>query len=698
MHVELAALGDPVLVPGVVAAKFGLQEGQGRSPLVTLIDHLKERNLLLLLDNCEHLLDGCRRLTSALLTDCPALTVVMTSRQRLGLPGEVAWRVPSLSVPSRLGALDEEELMRSASAQLFVARAQAINPDFKLNEKSSEAVAKICRRLDGIPLAIELAAARTQVLTTQEIEGRLDDRFRLLTKGNPLSLPRHETLRATLDWSHDLLSVDQQLLWRRLSVFRGGCGLAAAEVVCTDSALPADRVLDLVGELADSSILYVEERSGSARYRLLETIRAYGLERLDNSCEADEVKRRHRAWVLEIALRAEPEWRGANQLEWLDRTEGELDNFRAALDWSFDNGDVEAGSRIATSLWLLWTVRGYFTEGRRWLETALPQMSQSTSLKARVLNDAGFLAYSQGESEVALPLLRESLRVADESADPGAVAYSTVRLGIGLFFHRDYQEAESLLQEALRMYREKGDNVGTYLALYELAEVVCALGDYERSAALHEESLALKRLQGDKWHIAFSLFGLGLLHLRRGDTAMASRLLVDCLRLRQELRTPHDIAVTLEVLAWGAAELGRARQAACLLGAANALLSTVSTVLSPHHRPGHDRCLASIQRALTPTDFDAAFKEGSRMSEEAAIAFAEAAVEAPAGAVVAKPILSARERLVASLVAQGLSNRQIAGRLVISERTAESHVEHIRNKLGFHSRSQVAAWAVEQKL
>jgi len=696
--VELADLGDAALVPGVVTSAFGLEESQGRNPLRTLIDFLAERELLLMLDNCEHLLDACRRLTSAVLAQCSGVRVLTTSRQRLGLPGETAWRVPSLSVPTQLGSLNVDELMRSAAAQLFVARAQAINPDFKLGEKSREAVANICRRLDGIPLAIELAAARTQVLTAQQIEARLDDRFRLLTKGDPLALPRHETLRATLDWSYELLSADQQLLWRRLSVFRGGCTLPAAELVCADRSLPMKTVLDLVSELADSSILLMEEEAGVGRYRLLETIRAYGDERLQGSGEAHQVKRRHCAWVLELALGADLEWRGANQLSWLDRTEAELDNVRAALEWSLDNADGETASRIATSLWLLWTVRGYMSEGRRWLEAALPHMSEPTSLKARVLNDAGFLAYSQGESELALPLLRESLQVAQRDADPSAIAYSTVRLGIGLFFHGDYRDAERILQEALRLYRELDDKVGQYLAIYELAEVVCALGEYERSAALHEESLALKQVQGDKWHIAFSLFGLGLLHCRRGNIPKASQLLVECLRLRQELRTRNDIAVTLEALAWVAAELGRARQAACLIGAANALLSTVSAVLSPHHRPAHDRCMASIQRALTPSEFDAAFKEGSRLSEGAAVEFAVAAVEAPASTKVAKPLLSARERLVAGLVAQGLSNREIAGRLVISERTAESHIEHIRNKLGFHSRSQVAAWAVEQGL
>ncbi len=369
--VELAALGDSALVPLAAASALGVAEQPGRPPIETVSDFLRPRSLVLVLDNCEHLLDACAVLADSLLRASRRLRVLATSRQALGMGGETAWRVPSLAMPDPARPATAEQLVSYEAARLFVERAKSALPTFGVTKDNAAAVAAVCWRLDGIPLAIELAAARVGMLTVRQIEARLDDRYRLLTGGSRTVLPRHQTLRGLVDWSHDLLSEPERVLLRRLSVFAGGWTLEAAEAVCAFGAGEGscDDVLELLSELAAKSLVLADEQNGQMRYRFLETIRQYGAERLRASGEEAVVRDRHLEWFLALAERGEPELRGPDQVRWLDRLEAEHDNLRAALAWSQLESSSEraraAGLRLAGALSWFWRVHSQFSEGRR---------------------------------------------------------------------------------------------------------------------------------------------------------------------------------------------------------------------------------------------------------------------------------------------------------------------------------------------
>jgi predicted ATPase/DNA-binding XRE family transcriptional regulator len=407
---ELAPLADPTLVARTVAAVVGVHEQSHQTILASLVDALRSKRLLLLLDNCEHVVDVCAHLADAILRECPRVHILAPSRESLGVYGELAWRVPSLSTPPRgpwpSDAGDPVLLLRYASARLFVERARLIDPDFVVTAPDAVALAQICQRLDGIPLAIELAAARVKVLSMEGIAVRLDDQFRLLTGGSRTSLPRQQTLRATIDWSYTLLSKPERCLLRRLTVCSGGCSPEAAEAVCADegagswvmgdglpspahspstpgtqSPIPREDVLDLVTQLVDKSLVQVEQHDGEERYRLLETIRHYARDRLAESGETDRVRDRHRDWFLQLAERAKPELVGSQQVVWLDRLEAD-DNLRSALDWCVQRGPAELGLRLAGALWRLFYVRDAYVEGREWLNRVLaaPGAREATTL------------------------------------------------------------------------------------------------------------------------------------------------------------------------------------------------------------------------------------------------------------------------------------------------------------------------------
>ncbi|MEJ7816454.1 MAG: AAA family ATPase, partial [Rubrobacter sp.] len=363
--VELVPLADPSLVPQAVASTLGVREEPGRSPTETLSDYLGSKKLLLVLDNCEHLIEACAALAETLLRSCSELRVLATSREALGITGEVAWPVPSLSLPDlrRLPAV--ESLPQYESALLFVERAEAVKPDFALTEQNAPAVAQVCYRLDGIPLAIELAAARVKVLPVEQISERLDDCFRLLAAGSRTAMPRHRTLHATMDWSHELLPEAERTLFRRLSVFSGGFSLDAAEWVCAGEELERDEGLELLSHLVDKSLVVAREEGGEARYRLLETVRQYGWERLSESDEAVEFRERHAGYYLALAEEAEPELKREGQVAWLERLERERDNLRAAMRWLLGRGELEEVARLGWALWLFWGIRAHFAEGRR---------------------------------------------------------------------------------------------------------------------------------------------------------------------------------------------------------------------------------------------------------------------------------------------------------------------------------------------
>jgi non-specific serine/threonine protein kinase len=752
--VELAPLGEPGHLPLAVAEAAGVRERPGRAVADRLVEVLAGRRLLLVLDNCEHLVDAAARLAETVLTACPGLRILATSREPLRIAGEVAWRVPSLRLPLPGVALTPAALLDYPATRLFVERAAAVDPGFAVGERGARAVAEICARLDGIALAIELAAARTRLLSPEQIVERLDDRFRLLSGGSRTAPARQQTLGATLDWSHELLAPEERVLLRRLAVFAGGWDLAAAEAVCAGDGLPGGAVLDVLGELVAKSLVQVESGDGAARYRLLETIRQYGQARLDEAGEAPAVRRRHAAHYLDVAERAEPHLRRAEAGAWLDRLHADHDNLRAALAWGEGAADAaDLLPRLAGALWMFWWQRGHFAEGRRWLEAALRRPAPPAA-RVTTLFGAASLAGYQDDYARARALWQDLLALGREGGDEATVSWALGRLGYVAMLVGEYGRAAALCAESVAIGRRLGDDEALALALMSTGHVAYAQGDLERAAAAYEEGAALDRVSGTAYRSQYWLASLGAVAAGQGEFDRAGALCAESLALARQrgdlwasdqalriltrvarLRSDHEegaalaaahlallrelgsrgrIAECFENLAWVARVRGQAARAARLLGAATALRQALGRPVPESHRGEVEADLAAVRAALGAAAFATAWAEGQTLDPMALVAAGAgdgppapapappappAAPAAPdAGPAPAPDPLTRRERQVAALVAQGLTNREIARELVITEGTVGVHVEHILAKLELRSRTQVAAWVIVRGL
>ncbi len=543
--VELAPLSDPTLISQTVASTLGVHEEPGRPLTDTLADFLRPKSLLLLLDNCEHLLSPCAQLADALLRACPTLRILATSREALGITGETAYRLPSLSLPD-VASLPLKRLAQYEAVRLFIDRAAAALPTFKVTTQNAKAVATICQRLDGIPLAVELAAARVKALSVEHIAERLHDRFKLLTGGSRTAMPRHQTLRAALDWSFALLSGQERAMLRRLSVFASGFTLEAAEAVCPGQDLDAADVLDVLTHLVEKSLVVFQEQEG--RYRLLDTVRQYGRDKLLDAEEAADVRTRHRDFFLAGAEDAEHHLRGAEDVTWLDRLETEHDNLRAALDWSLESGEAEAALRIAGALWWFWFIRGHWSEGRGWLGRALSEAkAASSSARAKALAGAGVHTYYERNYDRATGLAKESLTLSQALGDKYGMAFSLVILGAVARDRGDYERSVALYEQSLALFQEVGHKWGTGLALWSLGSVIQG-EDYERAAALWKESLSLFRGVGDKWGITYCLSSVGQVARVHGDYQQAMELFTESLTIAREWGDNWGIAISLRAL------------------------------------------------------------------------------------------------------------------------------------------------------
>ncbi len=696
--VELAALADPALVPATVAAALDLREAPGASFTATLADTLQARRLLLVLDNCEHLVAACADLAARLLRACPHLQILATSREALGMAGETVWRLPPLSLPPLAdptrgaplvaatageapaedvvegGALDR--LQRFEAVQLFLERARASRPDFTLTRENAAAVARVCRRLDGLPLAIELAAARLRVLSVRDVAARLDDRFRLLTAGNRTALPRHQTLRGVLDWSYTLLSPPEQALLRRLAVFAGGWTLEAAEAVCVGGPVQVSDVLDLLAGLESKSLLALMNDSaspggdGESRYGLLETVRQYAADHLAVSGELEAIGAAHAAYALALVERAAPGLRGPEQRCWLDLLEAEHDNVRAALAWSTREGAEETDRRTALRLtgalgWF-WLLHGHLSEGRRWLALVLSQDrgagDDAPRLRAGALSVAGMLAERQHDYDPAEQALREGVALYRALDDSQGTADALNDLGHVAWDRGDYTWAHDLFQESLSLRRSLGDDRGAASSLNNLARVHRYQGDVDTATALYEESLALWKRVGEPWGIAIVLGNLGLELGERGDYQRALSLHQESLDLRRELgdklgiswsltnvaavatrlgdyeravtlfeeslllarqlgdkATVTDIVEGLAEVARGQGDMGRAAR---LFAGVEALRAATGDPLSPAERARYDRNVAAVRAALGEPCFATLWRDGQAMPPEDIIAYA----------------------------------------------------------------------------
>ena len=549
--VELAALADPVLVPQTVAKVLGIAEQPGRPLIETVIGVLQSRQILLVLDNCEHLLDGCAALVQQLLTACDGLRVLATSREPLGVESEVVWRVPSLSVPaSDVASTPDGDLAEYGAVRLFVDRARLVQPSFALTEESTPAVIDICRRVDGIPLAVELAAARVPFLTVRQIAARLDDQLGLLTHGRRTAVPRHRTLQATLDWSHNLLAEPERALLRRLAVFAGGWTLEAVEAVCCGDGLDRAEILDLLSRLVDASLVIVEERAGEARYRLLEPVRQYAFERLRATTEEAAARDRHAAWCLTLTEGADPALWPSLRPGWREWLRVERDNLRAALAWCLDH-DPPTGLRLASQLGWWWYVESSLEEGRHWLEACLSRCPGETPDHVRALLGLGRFPLMQGDRSTARALSERTLALARKIGDLFGQTEALRGLGNLLADIGAVEEARAHLEEGLTLVRELGNRRGIAGNLGWLGNLDLAEGEYDRARTRYEESLEIARTLEDPWLLATLLTYLGAVATGQGEYRHA--------RARFEEATAvmnvHETPSLLGFLTWWKAHL-----------------------------------------------------------------------------------------------------------------------------------------------
>jgi predicted ATPase/DNA-binding CsgD family transcriptional regulator len=753
--VELAPLSEEVLVPKAVAEALEVPERPAGPLADTLAEVLRNRELLLVLDNCEHLLEASARLVDKLLDSCPRLSILATSREALRVEGEVRWPVPPLSVPERQGTPSSEELEAYESVHLFGERARERDPSFSLSPPNALAAVEICRILEGIPLAIELAAARVGTLSVEQILQRLGGSLELLTRGGRTALPRHQTLKGALGWSYDLLSETERKLFRKLSVFAGGWTLEASEAVGSGDGLEEREVLDLLSGLVEKSLVVTKRgQDGGERYRMLEPVRQYALEQLEGGGEVEDTRYAYAQYFLALAEEAEPELLGPRETQWYDRLEEEHDNIRAALSWSLEGASPELGLRLAGAIWWFWQRHGHLSEGLRWLDEGLAKGGGASAItRAKALGGIGWLAYGQadlarmkesateglrlstearlgshhralflevlgeaswleGDYERAKMLIEESVYLSREANDLGVLANSLIELGNASVWRVGGQEqARAYYEEALTISRELGSASILRSCVNGLGLSYLLQRDIGRAAPLFEESAALCREAGDRTLLPLPLNDLGWVALLSADLKRAEALHKESLALSKELGESHRTFVFLEGLACDAGAKGEAERAARLFAAAQALREATGFSLEPAMHALAEPYLVEARSQLDENAWTEAWEEGRAMSMEAAFEYALSEEEPSTITSTAAPTeqlstpvsehpagLTPREVEVLGLVAEGLTNPQVAQRLFLSPRTVQRHLNSVYRKLGVSSRTAATHLALEHGL
>jgi predicted ATPase/DNA-binding XRE family transcriptional regulator len=621
--VDLAPLMDPSLVVPTVARSLDVRETEGQTPREALRAHLRDKRLLLVLDNFEHLLEAAPEV-SELIESCLSLTVLVASRAPLRVRGEHEYAVPPLELPASTRDPRVEEVLDSPSGRLFVERAQAVSSTFSLTKANAAAVASICWRLAGIPLALELAAAKAKFLDPKMLLSRLD---RALSTSGGRDLPdRQRTMRATLDWSHDLLSEPERELFRRLSVFAGGFTLEAAEAVSTAGSVGGQDVLDHLETLVEQSLVVVQppQAGGETRYGMLEPVRQYALEKLEESGEAGMVGLSHAAFFLALAERAYPEVLGERQVEWLERLEQEYGNLRAAMSWALDADDGATGVRMGWTLWYFWWARSYHCEGRRWMEEVL-KCTLPPALRGRALVVAGTLAWGHGDYERCGRYSEEGLEVSQQAGDELGAAWARVGLGLSAMSGSDYEAATSHLQVALRSFRRLDEGYGVAHVTTFLGMVAMMYGDEGRATPMFEEGLAAARRIGDRSSTYIALYNLAQAALSRSDYDGTASLFEEGVTLSEQMGDRANIAYCLEGLAVVASARGEAERSGRLIGAAEGLHEAVGVPVYLYyepHRSRYERTAAAVRSQLGEKAFEEVRAEGRAMTFKQAVAYA----------------------------------------------------------------------------
>jgi non-specific serine/threonine protein kinase len=701
--VALAALVSPDLVGSTAATEFGLR-GAAEDPAAALAAFLRPKKLLLVLDNCEHVIEATADLVGKVLAATPDVRILATSRHPLGVDGEQVLRVRPLSVPE---VPDLHAAMGLDAVALFADRAAAAS-GFRVDGSNWDKVVQFCRRLDGIPLAIELAVVWLRALALEQVLSRLDDRFRLLARGNQAAPTRQQTLAGAIEWSHNLCPPAEQLLWARLSVFRGGFDLAAAHTVCSGDGIDRDDVGALVAALVENSVLTPEHAVDGTRYRMLETIREFGRDRLREADGETATRTRHRDHYLAFAERGASDWQlGAQQPAVYARTQLEEANLRAALEFCFTTpGEAVAGLRLAVALPYQWLFGGRLSEGRYWLGQALEQNPEPSRGRASALWMSAYAAVLMGYHQDGLPLARECEAWALQNDDEVVLGFARLGLGGSAFLEGDFDRATELFQDiADRQHRSGEYTSALFLSYFTVAQSAVWAGWPEIGIEVAEEGLAICEATGEEWartHLHHCL-GLGL--WATGQWERAERSLRDGLRIAEAFHEIIGVEHNLGMLISVVKARGRFEEAAELLGVATKVwplaggkpYMNFQTMIDLHEANERD-----VRAALDPAVYDAAFRHGVERSTTLRDAVAcilgdHNATEAPERSADPGRSLTSRERQVAGLVAAGMSNREIAERLVISLRTAETHVNRVLGKFGVTSRMQLAARMAEDR-
>jgi len=692
--VNLAAVDDPVQLADAVMATLGIPDQSSQPAFEQLARHLAHRWLLLLLDNCEHLLPACAELVDGLLHRAPRLRVLATSRQPLQLPDEHVFIVDPLPTPQPDSALSAEMLARYESVALLVDRATAVQPAFTVHDGNRDAVARLCARLDGLPLAIELAATRLRSLSVEQVADRLDDRFRLLTGGSPAAMPRQRTLRALMDWSFELCSVQERQLWARLSVFPGDFDLAAAEATCAGAGLPREVIVDRLDGLVAKSVVSARPETPAARYQMLETIRQYGRELLTRAGLTRQLQRQHRDYYLRLACQCCARWCGPEQNSLLATLRREHDNLMTALEWSLADGDESAALELVSALRYHWSLN-YPAAGRRRLEQVLNQVRGASPQRGDALWVAAWVARIQGDTKASAMWRQECEDIADRYGDEHLHAYVHLFAGSMALFTGDPSDAARSLAASLVLLREQQDMPMILMGLFLYGLALNQCGESPAAQAACKEAIALAEERGEVWARGMATWTLGFDLWKNGDPeGNAADLARESLRLTPDASAASAV-VSIELLAWIAGSRGEHDRAARLLGTAEAQWLSQGVPIDnafPLHARSSNACRTAALNALGEARFGEHFEYGKTHPCEA---LSEPGLTPAPPAEEGAPLLTRRERDVAALIAKGYTNKAIAAELVLSAHTVGGHVERLFNKLGISTRAQVAAWLAQ---
>jgi len=627
--VDLSSLKNDSLVTQSIAKSLGIQDMPGQPLAETIANHIQSKYLLIIIDNCEHVIEESVKAIDFLLKECPRLKIIATSREALGVPGEQIWNISTLSIPDPQRLSIIELLMEYEGIRLFVDRAKSVNKDFALTEKNASFVAQICTSLDGIPLAIELAAARIKLLSPDQIAVRLNDRFQLLTSGNRTALPRHQTLQAVMDWSFNLLNDKERLLLQRLAAFSGGWNLDAAEAVCSDEQLDTNEILDLLSNLVNKSLVIKDgERDGKARYRMLETIKQYAQYVLRKSGAEAKTQERHCAYFLKLANAANPHLGfflpDAEMIKWMNILEPELDNLRSVLNFCEAHlGHLKSGLEMASKLHWYWLVSNQLAEGWDWINKFLLADDFSETAQAQALVSAGFIACWRGDFTSARPVLEKSLGLFEEVDDRAGIAFSLHGLGFAANGVGEHERADPLFGQCLQIAREIEDNWIISFALHFIAVGTSFQGKYDLARSQFEEHINLTHEGvGNAQGIGFSLFHLGRIDRLQGDCNSAQVHLTEALQLFWQIGDKRGLGYSLFGFACLAQVLEEPDRAAHLIGVVDSIREDLGTLLEAILQIEYEQAKAAIQEALGEEIFQIAWSEGNKMTLEQAVQYA----------------------------------------------------------------------------